>query len=131
MLIVLIVNLKERQYPFSAPNEIWMVRVDVSVLNLNETHNHVERGLQTFIQNLLHHINNLRLQSVVFLELWDLHVDYYFPQLLVHLLCAIEGWLQESHHLLLHYHVEGCLGDEEAAVEGAGILDCYLYVCVS
>lgn len=41
MLIVGIIYLEQRKDSLASPNEIWMVGVDMRILDLNQAYNHV------------------------------------------------------------------------------------------
>lgn len=125
-----LIHLEKVHQTIAPANKVRVIDIDVSILYLNETRDHVHRRVQTLIEYLLHDITNLGLQPIVLLQLRYLNADDQVAQLLIHLFGTVKRGLQKPYHLRLHQDVEGALRHEKTRAERARILDRALNVTV-
>ena len=93
-LLLLSFGLEEVKQAVSAAYEVWVVSVDVRILDLNEVGNHIGGRSEALHKNAFHDVTDLGLESVVSLKLRNLNRNDDLPQLFVHLIGAIKRWLQ-------------------------------------
>ena len=69
--------------------EVWMIRVYVSILYLNELNDHVCCRSEALIKHLLHYIADFVLQSLESIDLTQIDSSNYISQLLVNLVSTV------------------------------------------
>jgi hypothetical protein len=130
VLVNFLLALEQIEESVCASNEVGMVGVDVSVLDLDQVHDHLSGGSEALVEDALHDIADLVLQLLIPVQLRQVYLVHDVSQLLIHLMSAVQRGIQQSRYLLSHQDFEGNLGDEETGTESLGILDGCLDVLV-
>jgi len=126
--ILLLRCSKQIQHAVCASYEIWVVCVDMCILNFNQISDHFSRWGQAFVQHAFHHITDFALKFVVSLQLWNFDADDNLPKLFVDLIGAIERWLQESSNLLSNQNFECSFRHKQTWAERRSILNSRLNI---